>query len=57
MTSSTPYTIMTTDYITCIVNERVDAGLAASASAVLVQDLSHSFKLNTFSGASKDWLD
>ena len=57
MTSSTPLTILTADEITHIVNEHINAGHAAAVSAVPFQDPPHSFKLKTFSGASKDWID
>ena len=55
MTSSTPSPVLTADDITRIVNDRVNAGLAAAASAVPVQSPPHGFNLKTFSGASKDW--
>ena len=57
MAYSTPSPILTVDEITRIVNEHVNAGLAAAASAVPVRAPPHGFKLKTFSGASKDWLD
>ena len=57
MASSTLFLILTADDITCIFNKNVNAGLAADASAVLVQAPPHGFNLKTFSGASKDWLD
>ena len=57
MTSSTTSPILTADDIKCIVNECVNAGLAAAASAVPVRAPPHGFKLKTFSGASKDWID
>ena len=56
-TSSSPFPILTADDITCIFNKNVNARLAASASAVLVQAPPNGFKLKTFSGASKYWLD
>ena len=45
------------DYITRIVNERINAGLAAAVFTVTVRALPHGFKLKTFSGASKYWID
>ena len=57
MNYSTPSPILTTYDITRIVNERVNAVLAAATSTVPVRAPPHSFKLKTFSGASKDWLD
>ena len=57
MTSSTTSPVLTAYDIMRIVNKRVNAGLAAAASAVPVKDPPHGFKLNTFSGTSKDWLD
>ena len=57
MASSTPSPVLTADNIMRIVNERVNAGLAPAASAVPVQAPPQGFKIKTFSGASKDWLD
>ena len=57
MASSTPSPVLTADNIMRIVNERVNASLAPAASAVPVQAPPQGFKLKTFSGASKDWLD
>ena len=57
MTSTTSSPILTADDITRIVNERINAGLAAAASAVTVWVPPHGFKLKMFSGASKDWLN
>ena len=56
MASSTPSPVLTADDIMRIVNERVNAGLAAAASSAPVKAPFHGFKLKTFSGASKDWL-
>ena len=56
MASSTSSPILTADNITRIVNKRVNSGLAATASAAPARAPPHSFKLKTFSGASKDWL-
>ena len=57
MASSTPSPVLTAKNTTRSVNKRVNAGLAAAASAVPVKDLPHGFKLNMLSGVSKDWLD
>ena len=57
MISSTLSPILTAYDITRINNERVNAGLAATASAVPVWAPPHGFKLKMFSGASKDCLD
>ena len=57
MTSTTSSPILTADDITRIVNDCVNAGLAAAASAVPVWDPPHGFKLKMFSGASKEWLN
>ena len=57
MASSTPTPILTADDIMCIVNKRINMGLAAAAAAVPVRAPPHGFKLMTFSGASKYWLN
>ena len=49
--------ILTADDITCIVNERVNAGLAVATSAVPIWAPPHSFKLKMFSVTSKECLD
>ena len=57
MASSTPSPILTADDITHIVNELVNTGLVAATSTVPVRAPPNGFKLKTFSGSSKDWLD
>ena len=57
MASSTPSPILTADNITRIVNEHMNAGLAAAASAIPVRATPLGYKLKAFIGASKDWLN
>ena len=55
--TSTPSTALNVPDITRIVNERVNTGLVAALSAAPVKAPLHRFKLKTFSGTTKDWLD